>query len=158
MLSPFVVWSTPGAESTTLRIASAVVVVASLAAGVHAFAGDLRTAYLYAGPSIFTPVDRAQIDAVRAALPEQAPILLIASSTDVWYAWLWQRGLYPEHLAVVQLEPWSADDIRKARKRYGFRHAVLIGPPPVDPGFRWTRDLGPVAGLPTRVDFGELAP
>ena len=141
-----------------LRIASAVVVVASLAAGVTAFAGDLRTAYLYAGPSIFTSADRAQIDAVRAALPERASILVIAPAADVWYAWLWQRGLFPDHLAVVQLDPWSAEEVRKAREQFGFRHAVLIGSPQFDPGLRSTRDLGPVPGQPTRVVFGELAP
>ncbi len=133
-------------------------IVASLAAGLAALGRDLRIAYLYAGQSIFSSVDRKQMDAVRASLPAKAPILLIAKTANAWQAWLWERGLYPEHLVVVRFEPWSADEIRKARERFGFRHAVIIGPVPFDPGFRWTRDLGPMAGVPDRVVFGELAP
>ncbi len=160
MLSPFVVWSsTPQThESILLNIATSAVIVASLAAGVAALGRDLRVAYVYAGRSIFSSVDRKQMDTVRASLPGHASILLIANTANAWQAWLWERGLYPEHLVVVRFEPWSADEIRNARQRYGFRHAVLIGPVPFDPGFRWTRDLGPIPGLTDRVVFGELAP
>lgn len=121
-------------------------------------ARDLQTAYRYAGPSIYPPVDRKQMDTVAGLLPKGTAVLVMANSTNVWHAWMWQRGLYPEHPVVVSLEPWSPEDIRKARERYGIHHAVLIGPPPVDPGFRWSRDLGPLVGLPLRVVFGELKP
>jgi hypothetical protein len=160
VLSPFVFWSTTtrNAQSTTLRIASAVVIVASLVVGVTALARDLRTAYLYAGPSIFSPVDQRQMGVVRALLPTGAPILLLAKSSDAWHAWLWQRGLYPEHSVVIQFEPWSQEAVRNARGQYGVHYVVLIGPPPFDPGLTWTRDLGQLGGLPSRVIFGELAP
>jgi len=159
VLSPFVFWSTPTQNSQfTLRIASAAVVAASLVVGVTALARDLRTAYLYAGPSIFSPVDQQQMKAVREVLPGGAPVLLLAKSSDAWHAWLWQRGLYPDHVVVVQFEPWSREAIQNARGRSEIRYVILIGPPPFDPGVRWTRDLGQLAGLPGHVVFGELAP
>ena len=96
--------------------------------------------------------------AVRKAVPEGAAILVLAKSTDVWHARLWQRGLYPRNPVVVLFEPVGPRAIGKLRSRYGIRHAVLIGPPGLDPGFRWRRELGTLAGLPDLVSFGELAP
>lgn len=160
MLSPFFLWPPVPTEprSLGLRIAATTILLASLAAGAAALWRDLRFAYQNAGPSAFTDLDRRQMAAVRQSVPEGAAILLIATSTNGWYARLWQRGLYPSQQGVVVLEPHEPDAIRKLRERYGIRHAVLIGPPPFDPGLLWRRDLGPLAGMPGRVWFGELLP
>jgi hypothetical protein len=160
VLSPFLFWRPDRARlaSASLRLIAAVVVAASAAAGGTALWRDLRFAYTWAGPSIYAETDRRQMTAVRQTVSEGEVILLIAKPTDVWHARLWQRGLYPRNQVVVLFEPVGVNGIRRLRSRYGVRHAVLIGPPGFDPGFRWHRDLGPLAGLPDRVSFGELLP
>ena len=52
------------------------------------------------------------MDAVRAALPPGAPLLLVAGSGDAWHARLWQRGLYPRNTVIVRFEPWNATALR----------------------------------------------
>lgn len=95
---------------------------------------------------------------VQRAVPAGAVILLVAKPTDVWHARLWQRGLYPRNQVAVLLEPVGPAAVRALRSRYGIRYAVLIGPPDLDPGLRWRRELGALSGLPDFVSFGELAP
>ena len=160
MLSPFLFWRPDliRLASHGLRLIALVVLIASAAAGLSALWRDLRFAYAWAGPSIFSETDRRQMAAVQEAVPEGAVILLVARPDNVWHARLWQRGLYPRNQVAVLLEPVGPEAIGKLRSRYGIRHAVLIGPPGLDPGFRWRRDLGPLAGLPGLVSFGELAP
>jgi hypothetical protein len=160
VLSPFVLERPDRARlsAAALRLIAAVVLAASAAAGLTALWRDLRFAHAWAGPSIYSAVDRRQMAAVQAAVPEGAVILLVARPTDVWHARLWQRGLYPRNPVAVLLEPVGPAAVGRLRARYGIRYAVLIGPPGVDPGLAWRRDLGALAGLPERVSFGALAP
>src|SRR5262245_20812316 len=135
-----------------LVLGSAVVI------GATSIFGDLRFAYANAGPSVFTAPDRAEIEAVRRELPPGATLLVLAGENAVWRARLWQRGLYPDHAVLVRLEPFNRAELDGLRRRYQIRHAVALGPPAFDPGYRSRRDLGPLAGLPGRVWFGELGP
>ena len=135
-----------------------VVVAASLAAGFAALRKDLRVAYLWAGPSIFSTVDQRQMASVRAALAKGEVVLLYAGRENVWHARLWQRGLYPRNPVVVQFDSDPPQRLREMRERYGIRRAVVIGPPPSAPRLRGERDLGARPGLPGSVAFGELPP
>ena len=157
MLSPFWFWPSDRKQipRLALRAIAGVVVASSLAAGVAALARDLRTAYLWAGRSIFGEADRRQMDAVRSALADGEVLLVYAVADDVWSARLWQRGLYPRNPVVVQLSA-SPEGPGGLRKRYGARRAVLIGSPAFAPKLRGDRDLGPRIGRPGRVRFGEL--
>ena len=159
MLSPFWLGPIHGKRlaSIALRTAGAVVVTASLAAGASGLSRSLRTAWLWATPSIFKAADREQMALVREALGEGEVVLLYASSdqNDVWQARLWQRGLYPRNPVVVQLGGVS-ESLPALRERFAIRHAVVIGPPRFAPKLRGERDLGPLPGLPGRVSFGEL--
>ena len=119
---------------------------------------DLRVSFRDAGPSVFTPGDRRQMDAVRAAIPAGASLLLVANSSDAWGARLWQRGMFPDHVLIVRYEPLNPVELRKLRGQFAIHHAVAFGVPPPDPGFRSHEDLGTLPGLPSRVWFGELAP
>ena len=159
MLSPFFLKPSRAATfSSLLRISATAVILASLTAWLLGFVPDLLVSYRWAGPSVFTEVDRRQMAAVRQAIPEGETLLLIAPRTDVWHARLWQRGLYPRNQVVVVLDPFDAASIRALRERYSMRHAVLLGPAAFDPGLLSRRDLGPLPGLSDRVFFGELAP
>ena len=160
VLSPFLFWRPDRARlaSIALQVIAVVVLAASAVAGVTALWSDLRLAYTWSAPSIFSEVDRKQMSAVREAVPPGATILVLAKWTDVWHARLWQRGLFPRNPVVVRLEPYGPEEIRKFRQRYASRYAVLIGPPAFDLGFRWRRDLGSLPGLASRVWFGELSP
>jgi hypothetical protein len=160
VLSPVLLWS-PGElrlRELLLRLAATAVVLASLASGLTALVRDLRFAYRNAGPSVFTDVDRRQMSAVREAVHAGDTILLVGTPDDVWHAGLWQRGMYPRNTVVLVLGPYDAAAIGELRHRYDIAYAVLLGPPPFDPGFRWSRDLGSLPGLPHRVSFGELSP
>ncbi len=141
-----------------LRSVACIVVAASLAAGFAALERHLRTAYLWAGPSIFSSVDQRQMASVRAALADGEVIVLFAGPANVWHARLWQRGLYPRNPVAVQFEGDPPERLRALRERFGVRHAVLIGRPANAPRLRVERDLGPLPGLPGRVAFGELPP
>jgi hypothetical protein len=134
------------------------VVLASLAAAIAAFSADIRTAYLWAGPSVFSETDRRQMAAVRGSVPAGEAILLLAGADDAWYARLWQRGLYPRNRVIALIGPTDAVRIRRLRERHGIRSVVVIGKPP-DGAFLGTqRDLGPIPGWPSRVSFGEFLP
>ncbi len=139
-------------------MAAAIVFAASLASGGDALVADLRVAFRDAGPSVFTPVDRGQMAAVRESLPPGGSLLLVATKVDAWHARLWQRAFYPEHILIVRYEPLRADELKRLRDQYGIRFAISLGVAPPDPGFRSHRDLGTLPGLPSRVWFGELSP
>jgi hypothetical protein len=141
-----------------LSLAAACVAAASILSGGVAIVRDLRLAFRNAGPSVFSGVDRAQMDAVRAATPRGSTLLVAVGRNGAWAGLLWQRGLYPERAVVLRGEPVSAWAVAEARRRWRFAAVVAIGDPPPDPGFRAHRDLGPIPGLPGRVWFGELAP
>jgi hypothetical protein len=141
-----------------VAVAAAVVVGVSLASGIYALGRDLRAAFFYAGPSVFTPDDRRQMDAVRAAVPAGASLLLVATRGDAWHARLWQRGLYPEQVLIVRYQPLDSEEFSKLRSQFAIHYAVSLGAPPTDPGFRWHRDLGTLPLLQSRVWFGELEP
>ena len=119
---------------------------------------DLHVAFRDAGPSVFTPGDRKQMDAVRASLPAHASLLLVATGDEAWHARLWQRALYPDHTVIVRYEPLRADELRQFRDQYSIHYAVSLGNVPPDPGFRAHEDLGALPGRTARVWFGELAP
>ncbi len=160
MLSPFFFRPSGGnrARLIALRAIAIIVFAASTAAFLTALVPDLRIAYAWAGPSIFSEVDRKQMSAVRDAVPEGAVLLLAAKPRDVWHARLWQRGMYPRNQVAVQLEPFSTGVIRSLRARYGIRYVVLMGSPALDSELLWRRDLGPLPGLSDRVSLGELRP
>jgi len=141
-----------------LQALGALVVAASAAVTVAAFAGDLRTAYAFAGPSIFKETERRQMAEVQAALTEDEVILVVARPEDHWHARLWQRGLYPRNPVAILIGGFSKESLRELRERHGIRRAVLIGPPEVEPAMIRRRELGTLSGLPARVAFGELAP
>jgi len=140
---------------TTLAV---VVFLASIASGAAAFLSDIDVAFRYAGASVFSPGDRSQIEAVRGVTPPGEAILLTVGRNGQWASLLWQRALYPERPIIVLPAPLREDLLSEARRRYGFRTAVAIGDPPPDPGFRESRDLGPIPGLTGRVRFGTLPP
>ncbi len=122
---------------------------------------DLRVAFRDAGPSVFGPTVRIQLDALRERLPPGASLLLVsAGMTDsAWYTRLFQRGLYPRTIAIVRNLPTpDPADLERIRSRYGVRFAISMGNPPPDPGFLTHEDLGPLPGIADRVWFGELAP
>ena len=141
-----------------LTTVALVVFLASIVSGAAAFLSDIDVAFRYAGASVFTLVDRSEIEAVRAVTPPGEAILLAFGRNGHWSSYVWQRALYPDRAAIVLAEPLRADALALARRLYGFRYAVAIGDPPPDPGFRESRDLGPIPGLPGRVRFGTLAP
>ncbi len=95
---------------------------------------------------------------VRASLPPDAALLLVATTDDAWHARLWQRAPYPDHTVIVRYEPLRPQELRRFRDQYAIRYALALGVPPPDPGFRSHEDLGTLAGLPSRVWFGELGP
>jgi hypothetical protein len=162
VLSPFWLRTIHGKRlaSIALRTAGAAVVAASAAAGVAALARDLRTAYLWAGPSIFTAGEREQMARVRGELADGETIAVFAgaSQDDVFRARLWQRGLYPRNPVAVQFEGDPPERLRELRQRFAIRHAVLLGPPRSAPKLRDARDLGSVPGRAGRAAFGELPP
>jgi hypothetical protein len=135
-----------------------VVIAASAAVTLAAFARDYRTAYAFAGPSIFRETDRRQMAEVQAAVPEGEVILLVARPEDHWHARLWQRGLYPRNPVTVFLGDYSDEAVRPIRERNAIRWVVLIGPPVTEPRLVQRRELGTLPGLPARVAFGELLP
>jgi hypothetical protein len=156
VLSPFLASSpTSDLRPVRLRIAALVVLGASVAVWIFTAGRELWIAYHFAGPSVFSSVDRRQFATVREAVPEKAPLLLVAESGNAWQARLWQRAFFPRNAVLVVYQPYG-EGARTLRKSYGIRYAVLIGPPPYDPGFRWSRDLGPIAGMSAHVIFGEL--
>ena len=162
----FLLWPTHAGRESPRRSAgeralaavAVVVFLASIVSGAAAFVSDIDVAFRYAGASVFTPVDRSEIEAVRAVTPPGEAILLAIGRNGQWASFLWQRALYPERPVIVLPEPLRDDALALARRRYGFRTAVAIGDPPPDPGFRESRDLGPIPGLPGRVRFGTLSP
>ena len=139
-----------------LRIAAGTVLATSVAAWALVGAHELRATGRSTGRT-FTDVELRQFAAVRAAVPEGAPILLLTGSGNAWEARLWQRWFFPRNPVLVVYEPWDAG-MRTLRKSYDFRHAVVFGAPPFDPGFRWSRDLGEIPGLAGHTIFGELQP
>lgn len=98
------------------------------------------------------------MSAVRSAVPEGETLLLFATSSTVWHARLWQRGLYPRNQVVVVFDPTGDAAIRQLRERYSCRYAVVIGASRSAPPLLRRRDLGRLAGLPDSVSFGELVP
>lgn len=144
--------------SIALTAAALVFVCGAIASGAAAFVRDLRTAFRWAGPSVFTPLDRAEMDAVRRAVPPGSTILVTVGRNGAWTSLLWQRALYPERTVVLRGEPVSAGTVEDARRRWRIDAAVSIGDPPPDPGFSHHRDLGAIPGLPGRVWLAELAP
>jgi hypothetical protein len=135
-----------------------IVVAASLAVGGAAIARDLRVAFRDASPSVFTPIDRAQMAAVRASIPPRASLLLVATTDDAWEARLWQRAFYPEYAVIVRYVPLQPDELKRLRDQYAIRHAISLGVNPPDPGFRSHQDLGMLPGSPGHAWFGELEP
>jgi len=142
---------------TLVSVAALFVVAAAVLSGLAAFVDDSLRAFRFAGASVFTPGDREQMRIVEEATPRGAALLFTADRRANWPAMLWQRGLYPERTLVVLRGPLSAERVDAARSRYGPRFAVAIGDPPLDPGFRWRRDLGPAPSTSERIWFGELA-
>jgi hypothetical protein len=141
--------------SIGLPLIAVAVVSASVLAGFAALARDLRTAYLWAGPSIIREADRRQIDAVRKSLEDGEVIFVYADPEHHWHARLWQRALFPRNPVAVHLDA-SPEGPRSLRDRFAVRHAVVIGPPAFAPRLRAERDLGPLQGMRVRVSFGEL--
>jgi hypothetical protein len=134
------------------------VVAASIASGGVAFVQDILLAFRWAGPSVFTPLDQQQLAEVRAAAKPGETVLLLATRDEAWHAPLWQRALYPERRVIIRYPPFDDAELRDLKKRDRIRVAVTMGAPVPDPGFRSRRDLGHLAGLPSRVWIGELAP
>ena len=144
-----------------LRFAAAVVLAASLACGGIAFLEDLTLAYGWAGPSVFSPTVRTQIDTLRKKLPAGSTVLLVGPGVgDVsWYVRLFQRALYPTDVAIVRILPLPKKAaLRALRSRHAIRYAISLGAPPADPGFVSHEDLGSLPAIADRVWFGELAP
>ncbi len=142
-----------------LRGIAALVALASLLAGGAALYRDLTIAFRDAGPSVFGPTVRQQLDTLRDRLPAGAPLLLVsASRTDgSWYARLFQRGLYPRNPVVVRYLPLAPAAERAAIARWSVRHGLAIGNPPPDLGFAGHEDLGTLPALTDRLWLGELA-
>ena len=156
MLSPFLQSpQTFEPRPLRLRIAAVAVLGASVAVWMFTAGHELWIAYRFAGPSVFSEVDRRQFAAVRDVVPEKTPLLLLAESGNAWQARLWQRAFFPRNAVLVVYQPYG-EGVRTLRRSYDIRYAVLVGPPPFDPGFRWKRDLGPLADMSARVIFGEL--
>jgi hypothetical protein len=138
------------------RILSVLVAVASLLCGVRAFRRQMPV-LMSPAPSVFSPEFRAQVRAVEARLPPGAPVLHVCAQQEGWFSRLWQRALYPDHRTIV-VQPWDVPRLGELRAKYSARFVISAGRPPVDPGYLWKVDLGPVPGLPGVTWFGELRP
>jgi hypothetical protein len=127
--------------------------------GGRALYRDLTLAFRDAGPSVFGPTVRQQLDGLRSRLAPGAPLLLVAAShTDgAWYTRLFQRALFPRNPVVVRYLPYSLADELSDRRRWSIRHGLAIGNPPPNLEFVSHEDLGPLPALPDRLWFGELA-
>ena len=144
-----------------LHAAAVLVLGASALNGIPTLAREVRIAFRDAWPSVFPGEFRGRLIAVQAAVPEGAAFLGVCDEEKnpgaSWYARLWQRGLYPRNPVVVVTGDLRPGRLAEIRRRHGLRYAISIGDPPLDPGFRWHRDLGVVAGS-LRMWFGELGP
>ncbi len=160
MPTPFALVSRDGrgAASLLLGAVAGAVLGSTLLAGITAVDRDIRIAYTWAHPSVFTETDRRQMDAVRAAIPSGAPLIVLANDENIWHGVLWQRGLYPRNTATFVVAPYGPAQLRKLAASAGARWVVLIGSPTAAPELQGVRDLGQLYGLPARVSFGELAP
>ena len=139
---------------------AALVFGASLAAGGIAIWRDLRVAFLEAGPSNVPASIARQLEAVRRAVPEGEPILLVSSvlPEELWYARLVQRVLYPRHRVLVRYLPISRSAADALRSRWAIRFGLAMDTRPPDIGFLAPQDLGTLPALDHRVWFGPLAP
>jgi hypothetical protein len=139
---------------------AALVVGASLLAGVRALARDYDRAFHVAGKSVFPPGVARQVDAIRARVPAGASVLLLsASSTDgSWWARLFQRALYPRNPIVVRYEPLPSAQLARLRREWGLGWGLLLAPDASSLPFADREDLGTLPAMPDRVWLGPLTP
>lgn len=140
-----------------VRAFSILVGAAALLCGMQAFRRD---AAVFAGPprAFLSPPFRIQLQKVVQRLPPGEPVFHLSAAPEYWYSRLWQRALYPRNDSIVIQPPLGGDRLRHLRSKYGVRFAISVGDPPVDPGYLWKIDLGPLPGVPGESSFGELAP
>ncbi len=138
------------------RTLSVFVAVAALLCGARAFQRWIPSLTSPA-LTVFSPEFRAQVRAVEARLPPGAAVLHVSAQQEGWFSRLWQRALYPDHKTIV-VQPWNMPRLAEFRAKYATRFAISAGNPPLDPGYQWMVDLGPVPGLPGVTWFGELRP
>jgi len=160
VLSPFLLGKSapPHALRIGLRLAGALVLAASLAAGLTAIARDLAQAPRSA-PSAFSAEDLRQFRYVRERLADGEALLILATKVDRWHTCLWQRALYPRNPAIVRYKNTPASpQIEEDLRRFRIRAAVAFGNPPPDPGFRAFEEIGGIPASGSRVRFGPLSP
>lgn len=138
------------------RTLSVLVAAAALLCGARDFRQQIPILKSPA-PSIFSLEFREQLRVVEQRLPTGAPVLHVSAKPEGWFSRLWQRALYPNHQTIV-VPPWDVPRLGELRAKYGARYAISYGKPPIDPGYVWMVDLGPVPGLPGVTWFGELRP
>ena len=139
---------------------AALAFAASLAAGGIAIVRDLRVAFLEAGPGNVPPSIARQLDAVRRAVPDGEPILLVANPLpeELWYGRLVQRVLYPRHRVLIRYLPLSRNAADSLRRRWAIRWGLAMAVRPPDIGFVEPEDLGTLPALDRRVWLGAFAP
>src|SRR5262249_1288566 len=103
VLSPFLLGKSapPHALRIGLRLAGALVLAASLPAGLTAITRDLAQSSRSAR-SAFSAEDLRQFRYVREQLADGEALLVLATKTDRWHTCLWQRALYPRNPAIVR--------------------------------------------------------
>jgi hypothetical protein len=143
-----------------LRSAAALVVGASLVAGVKADLADTVIAFRDAGPSVFHPSVSRQIDEIRQEVPAGETILLVsASRTDgSWYTRLFQRALYPRNDVIVRYLPFTSAEAERVRRAWPIRYGIVFDVAPSSLDLLDRRDLGALPAMPDHVFFGKLAP
>lgn len=150
-----------GRRNVALQVAAVLVAAASAVSGSLGLARDLRIAFRDAWPSVFPGQFQRQVKTVEETVPPGAVFFHIADASKDpgtgWYSRLWQRALYPRNLVIVLLNDLRPEHLEELRKRYRVRYAISVGTPPIDPGFRWHRELGSVPGS-HQTWFGELRP
>ena len=90
-------------------------------------------------------------------MPADSVLLVTYGGKDPWYAWMWQRVLYPREVITFPSAGLSGTTMARLRTSCRIQYAVAMGSPPADPGFARKQDLGSLPGSPDRVWFGPLS-
>jgi hypothetical protein len=144
------------AVARTVRIFSVLVALAALACGAAALR---QAAERFAQPprvALPAPL-RERLRTVEDRLPAGASVFYVSEVPEYWFSRLWQRALYPGHLAILVQPEMTQRQFDELRVRYGVRYAISAGQHPRDPGFAWKIDLGYDTWAGSTW-FGELQP
>jgi len=139
-----------------LRLFSVLVALAALACG--ALALKHAAGQLAGPPRVALPAPlRERLRTVQSQLPAGANVFYVSEVPEYWFSRLWQRALYPDHVAILIQPDVTRQRFDDLRSRYGVRYAISAGQHPRDPGYAWKVDLGYDTWAGSTW-FGELKP